>query len=294
VAEQTAAGDIGKNGKEGRNMSQEQHRKAEAFAALHAGPEAFVIPNPWDIGTTKILTGMGFKALATTSAGYAFSRGHVDGVVGRDEMLAHAAEIVAATPLPVSADLENGYDDSPEGVATTIRLAAGIGLVGASIEDFTGDRNAPIYEIGLAVERIEAAVAAAREQDFPFALTARSENFIRGRPDLDDTLKRLIAFEAAGADVLYAPGLPNLEAIRTVCQAVSKPVNVVMGLVGSDMTTAQLAEAGVRRISLGGVLARTALGAFMEAAREIQAGHYSFIDNAASFADISAHMRAQD
>ncbi|NQV61283.1 MAG: isocitrate lyase/phosphoenolpyruvate mutase family protein [Alphaproteobacteria bacterium] len=261
---------------------------------MHAGPEAFVIPNPWDIGTTKILTGMGFKALATTSAGYAFSRGHVDGVVGRDEMLAHAAEIVAATPLPVSADLENGYDDSPEGVNTTIRLAAGIGLVGASIEDFTGDRNAPIYEIGLAVERIEAAVAAAREQDFPFALTARSENFIRGRPDLDDTLKRLIAFEAAGADVLYAPGLPNLEAIRTVCQAVSKPVNVVMGLVGSDMTTAQLAEAGVRRISLGGVLARTALGAFMEAAREIQAGHYSFIDNAASFADISAHMRAQD
>ncbi len=294
MAGQTATGDIGKNGKEGRNMSQEQHRKAEAFAALHAGPEAFVIPNPWDIGTTKILTGMGFKALATTSAGYAFSRGHVDGVVGRDEMLAHAAEIVAATPLPVSADLENGYDDSPEGVKTTIHLAAGIGLVGASIEDFTGDRNAPIYEIGLAVERIEAAVAAAREQDFPFALTARAENFIRGRPDLDDTLKRLIAFEAAGADVLYAPGLPDLAAIRTVCQAVSKPVNVVMGLVGSDMTTAQLAEAGVRRISLGGVLARTALGAFMDAAREIQAGHYSFIDNAASFADISAHMRARD
>ncbi|MBC8239228.1 MAG: isocitrate lyase/phosphoenolpyruvate mutase family protein [Alphaproteobacteria bacterium] len=275
-------------------MNLEQHRKAEAFATLHAGPEAFVIPNPWDIGTTKILTGMGFKALATTSAGYAFSRGHVDGVVGRDEMLAHAAEIVAATPLPVSADLENGYDDSPEGVATTIRLAAGIGLVGASIEDFTGDRNAPIYEIGLAVERIEAAVAAAREQDFPFALTARAENFIRGRPDLDDTLKRLAAFEAAGADVLYAPGLPDLAAIRTVCQAVSKPVNVVMGLVGSEMTTAQLAEAGVRRISLGGVLARTALGAFMDAAREIQAGNYTFIDNAASFADISAHMRARD
>ncbi len=275
-------------------MIQEQQRKADDFATLHAGPETFVIPNPWDIGTTKILTGMGFKALATTSAGYAFSRGHMDGVVGRDEMLAHAGELVAATPLPVSADLENGYADSPDGVAETIRLAAGTGLVGASIEDFTGDRDAPIYEIGLAVERIEAAVAAAREQSFPFALTARAENFIRGRPDLDDTLKRLTAFEAAGADVLYAPGLRSLEDIRTVCQAVRKPVNVVMGLTGSDMTTAQLAEAGVRRISLGGALARAALGAFMKAAREIQAGDYSFIDNAAAFADISAHMRAQE
>jgi 2-methylisocitrate lyase-like PEP mutase family enzyme len=275
-------------------MNQEQQRKGEDFAALHAGPDAFVIPNPWDIGTTKILTGMGFRALATTSAGYAFSRGHMDGVVGRDEMLAHAAELVAATPLPVSADLENGYADGPDAVAETIRLAAGTGLVGASIEDFTGDRDAPIYEIGLAVERIEAAVAAAREQSFPFALTARAENFIRGRPDLDDTLKRLTAFEAAGADVLYAPGLRSLEDIRTVCQAVKRPVNVVMGLTGSDMTTAQLAEAGVRRISLGGVLARAALGAFMDAAKEIQSGNYSFIDNAASFADISAHMRAQD
>ncbi len=275
-------------------MSQEQHRKAAAFAALHAGRQAFVIPNPWDLGTTKILTGMGFKALATTSAGYAFSRGHMDGVVGRDEMLAHAAEIVGATPLPVSADLENGYDDGPDGVAETIRLAAGIGLVGASIEDFTGDREAPIYDLNLAVERIEAAVAAAREQDFPFALTARAENFIRGRPDLDDTLKRLTAFEAAGADVLYAPGLRSLEDIRTVCQAVNKPVNVVMGLTGSDMTTAQLTEAGVRRISLGGVLARTALGALMDAAKEMQAGNYTFIDKAASFADISAHMGAQD
>ena len=275
-------------------MSQEQHRKAAAFAALHAGRQAFVIPNPWDLGTTKILTGMGFKALATTSAGYAFSRGHMDGVVGRDEMLAHAAEIVGATPLPVSADLENGYDDGPDGVAETIRLAAGIGLVGASIEDFTGDREAPIYDLNLAVERIEAAVAAAREQDFPFALTARAENFTRGRPDLDDTLKRLTAFEAAGADVLYAPGLRSLEDIRTVCQAVNKPVNVVMGLTGSDMTTAQLTEAGVRRISLGGVLARTALGALMDAAKEMQAGNYTFIDKAASFADISAHMGAQD
>ena len=275
-------------------MSQDQHQKAETFAALHAGPETFVIPNPWDIGSAKILSGMGFKALATTSAGYAFSRGCLDGVIGRDEMLAHAAEIVAATPLPVSADLENGYGDDPEAAAQTIRLAAGTGLVGASIEDCTGDRAAPIYEFELSVARIEAAVAAAREQDFPFALTARAENFIRGRPDLDDTIKRLQAYEAVGADVLYAPGLPNLEDIRTVCQAVSKPVNVVMGLSGSDMTTAQLAEAGVRRISLGGVLARAALGTLMDAAREIQAGSYTFIDNAASFPDIARHMRGKE
>ncbi len=275
-------------------MSQIQHDKANVFAALHAGPDTFVIPNPWDIGTTKILTNMGFKALATTSAGYAFSRGHMDGVVGRDEMLAHATEIVAATALPVSADLENGYGDTPDAVAETIRLAAGTGLVGASIEDYSPAGAGMIYDFGLAVERIEAAVAAARAQKFPFALTARAENFIRGRPDLDDTVKRLKAFEAAGADVLYAPGLPDLEAIRTVCQAVSRPVNVVMGLVGSDMTTAQLAEAGVRRISLGAVLARTALGAFMAAAKEIQAGNYTFIDNAASFPDIAAHMRGQD
>ena len=275
-------------------MSQDQHSKAEAFAALHAGPEIFVIPNPWDIGSTQILTGMGFKALATTSAGYAFSRGRLDSAVSRDAMLAHAAEIVAATPLPVSADLENGYGDAPEDAGKTIRLAAGTGLVGASIEDFSGGGDGCIYDFSLAVERIEAAVAAAREQDFPFALTARAENFIRGRPDLDDTIKRLLAFEAAGADVLYAPGLLNLDAIRTVCQAVAKPVNVVMGLTGSAMTTAELADAGVRRISLGAVLARTALGAFMAAAEEIQAGSYTFIDNAASFADISVHMRGRD
>ncbi len=275
-------------------MSQNQHGKAETFAALHAGPETFVIPNPWDIGSTKILTDMGFKALATTSAGYAFSRGRLDSAISRDEMLAHAAEIVAATPLPVSADLENGYGDAPEDAGETIRLAAGTGLVGASIEDFSGGRDGRIYDFSLAVERIEAAVAAARGQDFPFALTARAENFIRGRPDLDDTIKRLVAFEAAGADVLYAPGLPDLDAIRTVCQAVAKPVNVVMGLVGSDMTTAELADAGVRRISLGAVLARTAFGAFMAAAEEMRAGSFTFIENAASFADISVHMRGAD
>jgi len=269
-------------------MNQEQLDKAKTFASLHAGPEIFVIPNPWDIGTTQILTGMGFKALATTSAGYAFSRGCTDGIIGRDEMLAHAAEIVAATGLPVSADLEDGYGDTPEAAAETIRLAAGTGLVGASIEDYS---NSAIVDFGLAVEKVEAAVAAARAQDFPFALTARSENFIRGNPDLDDTIRRLQAFEAAGADVLYAPGLPSLEAVRTVCQSVGKPVNVVMGLTGSGMTTAQLAAVGVRRISLGGDLARAALGAFMAAAAEIQAGSYNFVDDAASFAKISQYMK---
>ena len=237
---------------------------------------------------------MGFRALATTSAGYAFSRGRLDSTIGRDEMLAHAGDIVAATALPVSADLENGYGDAPEDASETIRLAAGTGLVGALIEDFSGGRGGHIYDFTLAVERIEAAVAAAGEQDFPFALTARAENFICGRPDLDDTIARLVAFEAAGADVLYAPGLPDLEAIRTVCQALAKPVNVVMGLTGSAMTTAELADAGVRRISLGGVLARAALGALMAAAEEIQAGGYSFIDNAAPFADFSVHMRGAD
>ncbi len=272
-------------------MSQDQHNKAQAFAELHKGPGAFVIPNPWDIGSTQLLTSMGFMALATTSAGYAFSQGLKDAAVSRDMMLAHAADLAAATSLPVSADLENGYGDSPEEAGETIRLATGTGLVGASIEDFSGGADGIIYDFNLAVERIEASVAAAQAVDFPFALTARSENFIRGNPDLDDTIKRLQAFEAAGADVLYAPGLPGLDAIRTVCQSVSKPINVVMGLSGSDMTTQQLEDAGVRRISVGAVLARTALGAFMRAAEEMQTGSYTFIDDAASFADISQYMR---
>ncbi|MBT3333256.1 MAG: isocitrate lyase/phosphoenolpyruvate mutase family protein [Rhodospirillaceae bacterium] len=274
--------------------SKDLNSKAEAFAELHKGPGAFVIPNPWDIGSTQILTGMGFKALATTSAGYAFSQGLKDAAVSRDMMLAHAGELAAATHLPVSADLENGYGDSPEEAAETIRLATATGLVGASIEDFSGGPNGIIYDFNLTVERIEASVTAARTADFPFVLTARAEGFIRGKPDLDDAIRRLQAFEAAGADVLYAPGLPNLDAIRTVCQSVNKPVNVVMGLSGSDMTTQQLAAAGVRRISVGAVLARVALGAFMSAAKEMQTGSYTFIDNAASFADISQYMRGKD
>ncbi len=237
---------------------------------------------------------MGFKALATTSAGYAFTKGRRDGVIGRDEMLAHVAEIVAATDLPVNADLEHCYGDSPEVAAETIRLATDTGLAGGSIEDYTPDGGGTIYDISLATERVAAAVAAARSSAVPFLLTARAENFIRGNRDLDDTIKRLQAYEAVGADVLYAPGLPGLDAIRTVCQAVGKPVNVVMGLSGSTITTAQLEDAGVRRISLGGALARTALGALMDAAREIQTGSYTFLDKAASFADIGAHMRGKE
>ncbi len=275
-------------------MNQERRNKADAFAALHAGPGAFVIPNPWDIGSTQILAGMGFKALATTSAGYANSKGRLDGVIGRDEMLAHVAEVVAATDLPVNADLEHCYGDSPEVAAETIRLAAATGLAGGSIEDYSPDGGGTIYDISLATERVAAAVEAARSSEIPFLLTARAENFVRGNLDLDDTIKRLQAFEAVGADVLYAPGLPDLDAIRTVCQSVGKPVNVIMIPSGSTMTTAQLEDAGVRRISLGAGLARAALGALMDAAREIQSGSYTFLDKAASGADIGAHMRGKE
>ncbi|MBT4489155.1 MAG: isocitrate lyase/phosphoenolpyruvate mutase family protein [Rhodospirillaceae bacterium] len=275
-------------------MSETPQSKADAFAALHAGPDIFVMPNPWDIGSTQILTGMGFKALATTSAGYAFSRGRMDGVIGRDEMLAHVTEIVDATDLPVTADLENGYGDSPEAAGETIRLATLTGLAGGSIEDYTPHDGGKIYDMSLATDRVAAAAAAARASEVPFILTARAENFIRGNRDLDDTIKRLQAFEAAGADVLYAPGLPGLDAIRTVCQSVGKPVNLVMGLSGSDLTTGQLADAGVRRISLGGALARAALGAFMDAAKEIQTGNYKFLDRAATFPEIAPFMRANE
>src|ERR687891_1506720 len=238
------------------SMEASQSERAQAFRALHERPGAFVIPNPFDIGTARILAGLGFEALATTSAGMAFALGRRDGAVRRDEALAHARAIVAATPLPVSADLENGFGDGPEVVAETIRLAADTGLAGASIEDATGDPDRPIYDASLALERVVAAVEAARGLTFPFTLTARAENFLHGRPDLDDTIRRLQAFESAGADVLYAPGLRDLDAVRTLCQAVDKPVNVIMGLTGAAFTVDQLAAAGVRRISLGSGLSR--------------------------------------
>jgi 2-methylisocitrate lyase-like PEP mutase family enzyme len=277
-------------------MAPSQSDKARAFRALHERPGAFVIPNPWDIGTARMLAGLGFKALATTSAGLAFALGRRDGegAVSREEALAHARAIVDATPLPVSADLENGFGAAPETVAETIRLAAETGLVGASIEDATGEPNRPIYDAKLAAERIAAAAEAARALRFPFTLTARAENFLHGRPDLDDTIRRLQAFEAAGADVLYAPGLRDLAMIRTVCAAVGKPVNVIMGLSCAAFSVADLAAVGVRRISLGSALSRAALGAFLRAAREVkERGTFTFANAAASFAEIDQFMQGR-
>jgi 2-methylisocitrate lyase-like PEP mutase family enzyme len=275
-------------------MEPDQAERARAFRALHERPGAFVIPNPWDVGTARILAGLGFEALATTSAGMAFALGRHDGAVSRDDALAHARTIVGATALPVSADLENGFGAAPETVAETIRLAAETGLVGGSIEDATGDPDNPIYDRSLAVERIAAAAEAARALAFPFTLTARAENFLHGRPDLDDTIARLQAFESAGADVLYAPGLRDLGMIRTLCAAVGKPVNVIMGLAGAPFSVDDLAAAGVRRISVGSALSRAALGTFLRAAREIkERGTFTFAEGAALFADIEAFMQGR-
>ena len=249
-----------------------QAEKAVRFQALHQGPEVLVIANPWDAGTARILTALGFSALSTTSAGLAFILGRRDGMgsVTRDDALANARSIVEATPLPVAADLENGYGPSPEAAAETIRLAADAGLVGGSIEDASGDPENPIYEFEHSVERIHAAVTAARAVPFPFTLVARAENYLHGRPNLDDTIRRLQAFEAAGADVLYAPAITNPEDIRTLCASVSKPVNVLMGLKGAPpLSVAELKALGVRRVSIGSGFARAALTAFLRAAREV-------------------------
>ncbi len=248
-----------------------QTQKAEAFRALHARPGAFIIPNPWDAGTAKLLASLGFEALATTSLGLSNMLGRVDGTmtVSRDEVLANCRAIVEATDLPVSADLENCYAHEPRAAAEMIRLAAEAGVVGGSIEDATGDAAKPIYDFTLAVERVQAAVETARRLPFGFVLTARAENMIQGRLDLDDTIKRLQAFEQAGADVLYAPGLRDLATIRTVVAAVRKPVNVVMSHGDPSLTLAQLAEAGVKRVSVGGSLSRLALAAFLRGAREM-------------------------
>lgn len=258
-----------------------------AFRALHQETGAFIIPNPWDSGTARILAAMGFRALATTSAGMAFSRGVPDGQVSREDTLEHCRTIVEATALPVSADLEKGFGDSPESVAETIGAAAQVGLAGCSIEDYTNRKDDPIFDFGLAVERIEAAAQACRALPHDFVLTARCENFMCGRPDLDDTIKRLQAFEKAGADVLYASGLQDLGTIRTICQAVTKPVNVVMGLPGATFSVAALAEAGVKRISVGSALNRLAFGSFVTAAREmLSAGTFHFSDSAMGFAEL--------
>ncbi|MCE2491178.1 MAG: isocitrate lyase/phosphoenolpyruvate mutase family protein [Alphaproteobacteria bacterium] len=260
----------------------------KCFRALHERDGIFVIPNPWDAGTARILASMGFEALATTSAGLAFSLGVNDGAVPREQTLANCRDIVEATDLPVSADLEKGFGDSPESAAETVRAAAMAGLAGCSIEDFTNRNDRPLYEFALAVDRIEAAVEAARSLPHDFILTARCENFLRGNPDLSDTIARLQAFEQAGADALYAPALPDLETIRTVCTSVGRPVNALMGTPGATYSISELAEAGVRRVSIGSAASRVALGALMKAAREIrEAGTFDLMTEGATFAELS-------
>lgn len=266
-----------------------QSEKANAFAALHRREGAFILPNPWDIGTARILAHLGFEALATTSAGFAASLGRRDYGAGRDEVLAHIASIVAATPLPVSADLENGFGDAPEFVAETIGLAAAAGAVGGSIEDATGRPDDPIYEIGYAAGRMRAVAEAARALSFPFTLTARCENYLHGRPDIDDTIRRLQAYQEAGADVLYAPGLTTKEDVAAVVSSVDRPVNVLAGLPGMKLNRAELAAAGVKRISIGSGLARAAFSAFLRAATEMhEHGTFAFAENTVMLSEIGS------
>ena len=254
--------------------------KARRFRALHDGPAAFVIPNPWDAGSARILASLGFAALATSSANAAIALGRRDGALTRDEALVHVRAIVEATDVPVSADLENGFARATNDVAETIRRAAETGIVGGSIEDATGEAADPLFELSFAAERIAAAADAARGLPIPFTLTARAENFIRGRPDLDDVIRRLQAYEKAGADVLFAPGLPTLEAVRTVCSAVTKPVNFIAALPGKAFSVAELEAAGVRRISVGPALHRAAIQGLVSAAREIrERGTFGFVDS---------------
>jgi 2-methylisocitrate lyase-like PEP mutase family enzyme len=282
-----------------------QADKGEIFRALHERAAAFIIPNPWDIGTARLLAHLGFEALATTSAGYAFSVGRPDSTVGRDETLAHVAAIVSATDLPVSADLENGFGDAPEAAAETIALAAAAGLAGGSIEDLPGrsgsaagsaegsDAGSGVYELAHAADRIRAAAEVVRNLPFRFTLTARAENFIAGKPDLKDTIARLQAYQEAGADVLYAPGLTSKDHIATVVRAVDRPVNVLMGLQGAQLSLADLSALGVKRISVGSALSRSALGAFLRAAQEMRNdGTFTFANDAISYRDITKIFEA--
>jgi 2-methylisocitrate lyase-like PEP mutase family enzyme len=269
-------------------MAQTQAEKGQAFRALHARDQAFIIPNPWDAGTARLLAQLGFEALATTSAGYAFSAGKADNTISREEMMAHVSTIAAATELPVSADLENGFGDDPETVAETIRLAGAAGAVGGSIEDMSREAGHPIYERSHAVERVRAAAEAAHALPFAFTLTARAENYLAGRRDLGDTIERLQAYQAAGADVLYAPGLTNKDDIAAAVRAVDRPVNVVMGLAGATWSLAELSAIGVRRVSVGSALSRAALGAFLRAAREMrEQGTFAFAGEAVSYREVN-------
>lgn len=264
------------------------HQKPHLFHSLHHAPRAFIIPNPWDIGTAKLLAGMGFQALATTSAGYAYTRGLSDYQVTRDQMLSHVQELAAATDLPISADMESGYADTLEGIAETYRLTAQAGAVGASIEDATGRVDDPIYELAEAVDRVTAAVEAVRALPYPFTLTARAENHLHGRTDLADTIRRLQAYQEAGADVLYAPGLRTREGILTVVRSVDRPVNVLMGAPGMNLSADDLSDMGVKRISVGSALSRAAFGAFLRAGREmLERGTFTFGEDAVSYADMA-------
>jgi len=276
-------------------MSVTQVEKGRRFQALHARPGIFVIPNPWDAGTAKVLAGLGFEALTTTSAGLASTLGKRDGdgSVTREETLANARAVADATDLPVAADLENGFGPTPEAAGETIRLAGErAGLVGGSIEDSTGDPKNPIYDFAHAVERVTAAAEAAHRLPFPFVFVGRCENYLHGRPDLDDTIKRLQAYEKAGADALYAPGVTQAEEIRTICRSVGKPVNVVMGLKSARFSVAELAALGVKRISIGSALARAALAGFVAGAREIKdQGTFTFADRALPYAEANTLMK---
>jgi 2-methylisocitrate lyase-like PEP mutase family enzyme len=273
-------------------MPATQADKATRFKELHSGERAFLIPNPWDAGSARILSGLGFQALATSSGACAAVLGRRDGKVSRDEALAHARAIVMATELPVSADLEKGFGDAPTDAAHTIQLAGAAGLVGGSIEDASGNRDRPLFDFEHAVDRIAAAVEAARKHSFGFTLTARTENFLRGNPDLDDTIRRLQAFEKAGADVLMAPGLPDLAAVRAVCSSLKKPVNFMAGIKGKSFTVAELEAAGVRRISLATSLYRAAMSGLMDAAREVKEnGSFGYLERTLTTPDLNQFMQ---
>jgi 2-methylisocitrate lyase-like PEP mutase family enzyme len=269
-----------------------QIEKAQRFRALHDNAETFVIANAWDGGSARILTALGFKAIATSSGACAGVLGRRDGAITREEALAHCRAVVDATDLPVSADLENGFGDTPEIAAETIRLAGGIGLVGASIEDATGNPQQPLFDPAHARARITAAVAAARALPFPFTLTARTENYLRGNPDLDDTISRLKSFEAAGAYVLMAPGLPDLDAVRAVCSALSRPVNFMAGIKGKSFTVAALSAAGVKRVSLATSLYRAAMTGLLTSAREVaEHGTFDYLDATVPTPDFNRFMQ---
>ena len=273
-------------------MGVTQADKAMRFRALHQAPGAFVIANAWDAGSARILAGLGFAALATSSGASAGVLGKRDGKVTREEALAHCGAIADATDLPVSADLEKCFGDAPAVAAETIRLAGGVGLVGGSIEDATGDKNTPLYDIGVATERVAAAVQAARALPFQFTLTARAEGFLRGNTNLDDAIKRLQAYEKAGADVLMAPGLPDISAVRAVCAALSKPFNFMVGIKGKSFTVAELQAAGVKRISLATSLYRAAMTGLIDAAREAKGkGTFSYLDRSLATPELNAFMQ---